>query len=361
MRQCCMHEHGMHVCQDQPGSHRPPQAARTARQMQTFQNARLPRSAKQLLPLPAGSAHGLDGGSGPAHHSQDSPVKGTAPLGTLRHHFSRLFSRDVTREPSLRPASVQHQRQEAHEAASDDEWAGGQSDTAARSQGDPLSAPAGHRGSSAASARLAGPLQQPDSPSTAAAASSRQQGGVQRPAPDSGATSPQHQLDRCEQQQQAEGGQGSSTRRADMWHHGHHVVRSAGPSEAGSLIVKRGADSLQQRQHPSQPYDLQQRQQQLPVEQADRPADQLLGMLRRLEATLSIEEPATIEAADADEQQPKAPAGRMRRTSSTGTDAGQAPTAMATALAISLPASRNMASRMADLASAAEPGFAARQ
>ena len=314
---------------------------------------------------PAGSANGLDGGPGPAHKSEDSPVEGTVPLGTLRHHFSR----GVSREPSLSPACVQHQRQEAHEAALDDEWAGGQSDMAIRCQADPLPAPASHQGSSAASAKLAGPLQQQVAPSAAAAAaSSRQQGGEERPAPasaattpqeqrwapDSAATSPQHQLER---------GQGSSTRRADVPDPGHYVLRSAGPSVAGSFTVKRSSDALQQRQHHNQPFDLQWRQQQLPVTQPDRPADQLMGMLRRLEATLSIEEPATIEAADADEQQPMAFASRVRvrRTSSADTYAGQAPTAMAAALATSLSASRKMASRMADFASAAKTNFAARQ
>ena len=284
----------------------------------------------------------------------------------------------MSREPSLSPAFLQHQRQEAHEAASDDEWAGGQSDTAVHCQADPLSVPASYLGSSAASAKLADPLQQPVAPSTAAAAdSSPQQGGEQRPAPapaatsfqeqrpapDSAATSFQHQLDRAQQQQQAEGAQGSFTKRADVLDPGHYVLRSAGPSVAGSFTVKRGSDTLQQRQQHSQPYDSQRRQQQVPFEQADRPADQLMGMLRRLEATLSFEEPATIEAADADEQQPMAPASRVRvrRTSSADTDAGQAPTAMATALATSLSASRKMASRMANFASAAKSGFAARQ
>ena len=308
--------------------------------------------------LPAGSAHGLDGGPGPARHGQDSPIEGTVPLGTLRDHFSR----NVSREPSLSPAFLQHQRQEAQEAASDDEWAGGQSDTAVHCQADPLSAPASYLGSSALSAKPADPLQQLVAPSTAAAAdSSPQQGGEQCPAPAPAATLFQHQLDRA--QQQAEGGQGSSTKRADVLDPGHYVLRSAGPSVAGSFTLKRGSETLQQRQQHSQPYDLQRRQQQVPVEQADRPAEQLMGMLRRLEATLSFEEPATIEAADADELQPMAPASRVRvrRSSSADTDAGQAPTAMATALATSLSASRKMASRMADFASAAKFGFAARQ
>ena len=292
----------------------------------------------------------------------------------------------MSREPSLSPSFAQHQRQEELEAdegsggqSSADEGSGGQSDTAARCQVDPLAAPASHQGSSAASAKPAGPLQQPVAPSAAAAAaaSSRQQGGEQRHAPasaatspqeqrlapDSPATSPQRQPDRAQQHQQAEGGQGSSARGADVLDPGHYVLRSAGPSVAGSFTVKRGPDTWQQRQHHSQPHELQARQQQLPVEQADRPANQLMGMLRRLEATLSIEEPATIEAADADEQQPLAPTSRVRvrRTSSADTNEGQAPTAMATALATSLSASRKMASRMADFASAAKSGFAARQ
>ncbi len=339
------------------------QAVHMASQLQVLRNARLPRSAQWLLPLPAGSAHGLDEGPGPAQHSQDSPIEGTVPLGTLRHHFSR----HVSREPSLSPAFAQHQRQEVQEATSDDEWAGGQSDTAARCQANPPSAPAGYQGSSAASAKQAGPLQQPVAPSTAAAAaaaSSRQLGGEQRQeAPASAATSPQHQLQGAQQQQQAEGGQGSSTRRADVLDPGHYVLRSAGPSVAGSFTIKRGSDALQQRQHHSQQHDVQRRQQQLLAEQADRPADQLMGMLRRLEATLSMEEPATIQAADADEQQLMDPAGRVhvRRTSSADAAAGQAPTAMAVALATSLSASRKMASRMADFASAAKSNFAARQ